>query len=534
RDGLKAIFVLVKHRIPSSRRLAAHVAMTAAILVAAFGIGRGTWAVGGSDSSCYALMANAFARGDVQPYTDLALEAPWPDAARTFAPAGFIPSPVRAGAASPVCAPGFSLLLAAFQWVAGAEGMFLATPLAGALLIWLTFVFGRQIAGPGAGAAAAVIVAATPIVLFQVTQPMNDVAGAVLWMAVLVAASSPEPTRAWLLGLFTGLAILVRPNLAPAGAIVGLWMVVTTWMEKGGVGTVRRRATAFALAVAPSIGMVLALNALLYGDPLESGYGSIRDLFSVQHIVPNLRHYGSAIVETELGLPLFGVAALATASPSLRPIAWLAVSVAVSIVAVYVLYRPFPEWWYLRFLLPALVPLTALAVAAAAHLVASRAQSMVARVLVAAAVAGIAAFGVVTAHNRQAFDLQRLEARFRRSGEIVRTRLPADAVFVTVWHSGSVRFHADRPAVLWDSLDPSATDRAISWLSSRGFEPYLLLERWEEALFRERFGSRTELGDLDWPPRFDIDRQVRIFKPSDRTAYTQGQSIPTEHVVPRR
>src|SRR5918999_765309 len=50
------------------------------------------------------------------------------------------------------------------------DGIFLVTPLAGAVLVWLTFGFARQMSGPGAGAAAALIVATTPIVLFQVTQ----------------------------------------------------------------------------------------------------------------------------------------------------------------------------------------------------------------------------------------------------------------------------------------------------------------------------------------------------------------------------
>jgi hypothetical protein len=148
--------------------------------------------------------------------------------------------------------------------------------------------------------------------------------------------------------------------------------------------------------------------------------------------------------------------------------------------------------------------------------------------------AGIAAFGVVTARDRQAFELRDLESRFRRSSDVVRTRLPPNAVFVTVWHSGSVRFHANRPAVLWDSLDPLAADTMLTWLSSRGLEPYLLLERWEEPMFRERFAAGTPLGHLDWPPRFDIDHQVRIFKPSDRATYMKGEPIPTEYVLPRR
>ena len=89
-------------------RVAATIAIAAAIALAAVGVLRGTWAVGGSDSSCYGLMAMAFAEGRLQPESSLAAEAPWPDASRTTAPAGFIPSPVRAAAASPICAPLFS------------------------------------------------------------------------------------------------------------------------------------------------------------------------------------------------------------------------------------------------------------------------------------------------------------------------------------------------------------------------------------------------------------------------------------------
>lgn len=515
-------------------RLATSVAVVAAVAVATFGIVRGTWAVGGSDSSCYALMAMAFAHGELQPHADLALDAPWPNASLTLAPGGFIPSTERPGAASPVCAPGFSLILAPFYRVVQPDGIFLVTPLAGGLLVWFTFLFARRLGGPLAGTAAAVLVATTPIVLFQVTQPMNDIFGAALWMGVLVAATSAEPSRSWLLGAVTGLATLLRPSFAPAAAVVGLWLMTTTWMEDAsGVRRLQRRATAFAIAAAPSIAAMLALNEAFYGNALGSGYGRVGDLFSPQNVVPNLRHYGTAVIETMLGLPLFGLAALATVSRPLRPVVWLAVSVSASIVAVYLLYRPLPEWWYLRFLLPALAPFLALGAVAAAHL-AGRSRSLWTRAALLAAVAGLAIFGVVTARDRQAFELQRLEGRFRRTGEIVRTRLPSNAAFVTVWHSGSVRFHANRPSMLWDSLEPTAADGALAWLSSRGLEPYLLLERWEEPLFRARFGARTEVGNLDWPPRFDIDRQVRIFKPSDRAAYMQGQLIPTEHILPPR
>jgi hypothetical protein len=84
--------------------------------------------------------------------------------------------------------------------------------------------------------------------------------------------------------------------------------------------------------------------------------------------------------------------------------------------------------------------------------------------------------------------------------------------------------------VLWDSLEPDALDGAVMWLAGRGLEPYIMVEQWEEALFRARFFGHSVLGDLDWPPRFDIERQVKVFKPSDRIVYIQGGNVQTEYV----
>ena len=101
----------------------------------------------------------------------------------------------------------------------------------------------------------------------------------------------------------------------------------------------------------------------------------------------------------------------------------------------------------------------------------------------------------------------------------------------TVWDSGSIRFHADREAVLWDSLDPAWLDRSIAWLTEQGYTPVVVVERWEEPLFRERFASQL-YGGLDWPPRFDVDSRVRVLVPSDRARYLAGEAIVTEAVWP--
>ena len=93
-----------------------------------------------------------------------------------------------------------------------------------------------------------------------------------------------------------------------------------------------------------------------------------------------------------------------------------------------------------------------------------------------------------------------------------------------------MRFHADREIVMWESLDPAWLDRALTWLRSKGLQPYLLFERREEPEFRARFRGQSEVGGLDWPPRFDLNRQVRIYDPADRARFLAGETYATENV----
>jgi hypothetical protein len=373
------------------------------------------------------------------------------------------------------------------------------------------------------------------VFLFQVTQPMNDVASAALWMGVLVAAQSSDPTRPWLLGFLTGLSVLVRPNLAPAAVVVALWVMAMSARAAGvSSGLFRRNLLAFVLGATPAAVVVATLNIALYGGPLASGYGRPTDLFAVANVAPNATRYARALIETQLGLPLLGFLAPVVLPKETRPVAWLTIGISLSVIAVYLLYQPYQEWWYLRFLLPALVPLTALAVAVIDRglrllPLGRNLQTGMASVLVVV----LAVYGVRTARDRQAFELHRLERRFWLTAGVARERLPANAIFLTIWESGSLAHHADRPSFLWDSLDPGSLDRALTWLADRGLDSYIVVEQWEEPGFRERFAGHSPLAALDWPPRFEIDRQVRIYKPADRAAFLRGESVPTEHVLPR-
>jgi hypothetical protein len=528
-------------------RLALGVALAAAIALGVHGVRYGTWAVGGSDSACYGLMARAFAAGRIQPSTTLASQVPWPDGPSTLAPAGFLPSRSQPNAVSPVCAPGFSLLLAPFVWLGGRNGIFLLTPLAGATLVWLSFLLGSRLAGAAAGALAAVVVATSPIVLYQVVQPMNDVMTATLWVAVVAVIAGDSPRRAWTAGLFAGVALLVRPNLLPAAVAAGLLMAASSDdgayprtappgspLQVGGQERYRRalvRAGAFAAGVLPGVLAVAWLNARLYGSALRSGYGDLGGLFSVGFVATNAARYFLWLIETQTVFPLLALAAPWACHWSRRVAIRCAFGVAASVVAVYLLYRPFDDWWYLRFLLPAIV-LGLILASGVAVAVLSRLPRPVAVTagLLLAAVLGAA--GIRTAGTHRAFALRGLEQRFRDVGLVVGDRLPPNAAFLTVWQSGTVRFYADREAISWDSLDPAWLDPAVGWLALRGYRPYIMLESWEEPGFRSRFGARADLGALDWPPAFEIDRQVRVFDPADRLRYLSGAPVITDYLWP--
>jgi hypothetical protein len=511
------------------------IAIVAAIAIAAVGFLRGTYAAGGSDSSCYALMARAFASGTLQPSSALESQVPWPDASRTFAPGGFVPSQSNPAAAAPVCAPGFSLLLAPMAALGGPTALFCATPIAGALLVWLAFLAGRALAGPLAGAMSATLVATSPIVLFQVVQPMNDITTAALWMAVYVALLF----RRWgLAGACCGLALLVRPNLLPLALVSGVFVFSDRIPEpkaespKPAAQSLKSGA-AFCLAALPSAVAVVYLNARLYGGPLRSGYGHVANLFSLANIPTNAARYSGWLIQTETPLILLGVLAPLVVDGHRRRVAWLALGLIAATAAIYSAYTPFDDWSYVRFLLPAITLLLVLASAAATILM-LRGGGKVGVFVVLFGIAVFGLNGVRLARERFAFDMQALEQRYRSAGVVARDRLPPDAAILTTWDSGAIRFHAGKEAIVWEALDQAWLDRALEWLSQHGHQPFILVESWEEPRFRERFAARSAIGKLDWPPKYEVDRVVRIYDPADRARYLRGEKLVTEYLWPLR
>ena len=491
----------------------------------------GSWVAGGSDSYCYVHQAERWAeviRGLAQGHVTglqvpepLALDAPWADAGRAFAPAGHVPSPTVAGAIVPICPAGLSIAMAPLVALGGPRAAFFVLPLFAAMLVAATSVVGARF-GARVGVLSSVLVAVSPIVLYQAIQPMSDVPAAALWMVVVAAVTGTSRRSTLVGGLATSAAIVMRPNLLPLGLAIGVFLLARperTWRER------LRMATTYAICCAPGCVIVAITQHAFYGSPFASGYGSLPALFAVSHVAPNLGRYLEWLWSTHTA-----AVALALLAPWLLP-GWLtALCLTMCLVnlALYVPYVVFNDWSYLRFLLPT-IPLVLILVVAVLDAILRRLRVPLVGWVTATIVVALSVMFVREAQERRTFELQQLEARFERAGAFVGDRLPPNAMVITSWESGSVRFYGGRKTLVWDGLDPAWLDRALLYVRSKGYEPYLLFERREEPDFRQRFAG-SSVARLDWPPIAEVASQVRIYRPDDRDRYLQGTLPPTEYV----
>ena len=423
--------------------------------------------------------------------------------------------------------PGLSLMMAPLVRIdiAGESAAFLVVPLLGALGVWLTYGLGQTLASAAIGALAALLLASSPIFLYQLVQPMGDVPAMTWWVAATVLLMR----RTWLAALFAGLAaaagIVTRPNLVPLAAVLGLYAACAS----------RRNLVAFAAGAAPGAIVIAALNVMRFGSWASTGYGSTAALFSIGNILPNLIQYPIWLVTTHTPFLALAAAAPWLASPpagsSLQSpaaraaVRWdvaLALAMVAAVFACYLAYVVFDVWWYSRFLLPALPFLIVLSLMVLAELL-RRALGPTGLAVTVAVSVGLSLWWLRTAGHIDAFDLHAFERHFIDAGNFVGNRLPQNAVVFTVKNSGSVRFYAGRPTVTWDSLDAEASGPGCRQSATGGYAPYLLLEWEEEQPFKDRFRGHSALAELDWPPLARVGAVIKVYDPADRQRYFRGE-----------
>jgi hypothetical protein len=502
-------------------RLAPLVAIAAGVAVIVVAVRFESFVAGGSDSACYLGAAQLLTRGAMRAEQPLARAAPWPNAAATFTPAGFIPSPIDPAAVVPICPPGLPLLMAVSLVVARTP--FVVVPLLGALTVWLTYVVGRAVDRPFTGAASAALVACSPIFLYQVVQPMTDVPAAAWWLlAIAFTIGVGDASRPLAAGLASSMAVLTRPNLLPLAAVLLLYLVTTARVEGRS-----KTAAMFVVGLVPGLVVLAVVQRAMYGSLLATGYGAPERLFALSNVLPNLERYPAWLLGTHT--PLLTLALAAPFVSRRRAPAVLLLTVALATFVCYLPYVVFDDWWYIRFLMPAVPPLVILTVAvlgALARRIAGDRYGFAA----SAVVASLCVVWILAARSGRAFEVGALERHFRYAGRYVADRLPQRAAIVTVKDSGSVHYYADRPTLSWDTLDPKSLDEVLTFLRAERYRPYLLIESDEEAAFRSRFSGHSAVGALDWPPAAQIGRTIRIYDPDDRARFFGDGRVRTDFV----
>jgi hypothetical protein len=446
-----------------------------------------------------------------------------------LAPLGYRPAPDRP-AIVPVYPPGLPIVMAALERLGGKRAVFLTVPLLGGLTLWATFMMGTRLAGPNVGLAAALLLGTNPLFFSRAMYAESDVPATAWWAWTFALLLFPGRLTSLAAGCAAGLAILTRPNLIPL-AIVPVGVLIWEALRDRSA-LPRHRAVLFAVGTVPA-GLLLAwTNDYWYGSVLTSGHGAVSDHFQWTNIQPNLSRYPVWLLQS-----LTPAVGLAPAAPfvagRLRPkvtlqttrrwmVAWL--TFAAGVVFAYLFYKPWNDVGYLRFLLPAypvLLVLVMVAVVGMVTLLPAKAHAVVPAVLVCA----LAARNVVEWSRVRLFD-HGTALLYRTMGEHLARRLPEPSVILSMQHSGSAQYYSGHPTVRWDYIPEEHLDKIVERLRQLGYHPYLLLEGWEEALFRRRFAGRNVLGALDWRPSAVIPPALVTLY--DTNARQSGDSTPFE------
>jgi hypothetical protein len=177
--------------------------------------------------------------------------------------------------------------------------------------------------------------------------------------------------------------------------------------------------------IVPGVAAVAILQAAIYGSPLRSGYSDLSRLFNWGHVAANLANYPAWLSHAHTPLLALGLAAPFVAAR--RRAAWTLLAFVVLALALYLPYVPFTEWWYSRFLLPALPALIVLMVIVlegAASRLPGRA-GMAALLVLTVALGG---HWLRRADELAVFRLKGLEQKYVELGRLAAARLPRNAI----------------------------------------------------------------------------------------------------------
>lgn len=493
----------------NSSRLIGIVALTAAIVASTFA----TRSASGADASGYLSQAKRIAVMGVEEgpflFDDAGQHVP-ENAAWLTTPLGWRPFEDEpdmqyVGIQVPTYPPGLPLLMSVPHAIAGIDGAIAVVIASAATAVWAT----GMLAGGVAGIVAAVLLAFSPVFLYQEIQPMSDVPVTAAWMLSFLLLRGE---KSFWSGVACAIAVLIRPNLAPL-AIVPLLLA--------------RQRVGFAVPVGAA-GMFIGLwQWNLYASPLRSGYGSATELFALSNIVPNAVLYAKWLIATAPIL-LIGVLAMVRLRHIARARALIAF--AALVVAAYLVYAQFEHWSYLRFLLPALAVMAVFAGFELALWIDRRPIAMRLPIVVAIVLA-LVAHGLYVARSLDTFKLRDQLRRVEQVAQEIDRSVPTSAVLITGEQSGSLRYYTDRSILRWDAATPETLPKAMDALVTADRPLYVVLDAWEVEPFRKKFPGIAAVG-LDWPPMVEAGSSHRttLWRLTDRERFLAGETWQTVRI----
>jgi hypothetical protein len=474
-----------------------------AVLISAATVAHAARAVGGADEYGYVSQAELWLEGSLKIEQPFVKQLPWRSAGWSFAPLGYRPHPDDASVIVPVYSPGLPMLLAVAKLIGGQEAMFWVVPLSAGLLVLATFGIGRRLGDDAIGVIGAWLVATSPVVLFMAVAMMTDVPVAAVWASAVYCLLGTTARSAAAAGLLSGLAVLIRPNLAPLAGILGLYFLLAMRHADG-----RRRALGhmlvFSAALVPGVAAVALINASLYGSPFTSGYGKLSELFAWSRVLTNLTLYLQWFVEAHTPVALLGFVAILIPSRRLWPAVRdrsIFIVIAAFVIAVWGIYCAwlvFDAWWFARFLLSSW-PFIMLGVGAFA-VAAYRAGGRLARSLLVAAVVAVGLFQFDFAVKQGTFQARDGRRRFVAVARLVHRVTDENSVIISLDHSGSIRYYGGRMTMNYAWIPNHSLDPIVEWLSARGVRTYVAAEGNELDEIRQRFAGNACLRILDESP----------------------------------
>ncbi|HKC56739.1 MAG TPA: glycosyltransferase family 39 protein [Vicinamibacterales bacterium] len=467
------------------------IATTTPIAAFVIGVNYSAFLGAGPDSSGYVSQAHKWVNGDLRsPIPEWAIRGTFGGAYAAGAPVGYT---VAADGQSyvPVYSPGLPLIMSLFERAGGADAVFYVVPLFGALLVWGTYLLGRQLADEWAGAIGAALMLLSPAFLWLLIEPMSDVPVAACWtMALVLAIGANTTMEAFSSGVASGLAILIRPNVAPLAMFPALLLFLSD----------KRRLKHIVLFGMPTVlaAVVIAtINARWYGSPFMSGYGSVDALYSSDRIPLNLRRYTGWLIDTQTPFVFLWVAApFVVKAYDIGRRFVLLLLYPFAVVAMYLAYLNVPEWGYLRFLLPA-YPVVLASLAATLVIFARNAPHRRLAVAAAATITVLLLFHEERfARNAGAFRIAEGEERFARAVDFTRA-LPPNAIVFSDAYSGTLGFYAQREVLRWLWIPPEYLDLALGDLKKQGHHPYFVGDPFEVEAFKQYFDGSAAVTRLD-------------------------------------